>query len=148
MLISVPNSSELATQMLTEGYTVHATTSITKGLPPGAKLIGVTFAGSPQMLVLVFEVPGEGLARDIAIEVRASNRASCFWVIERFEDGHSKGYWTGESSRSFTPSIDAAVQFRRRQDALPIKSSWHWKDCAIVEHKYADGPDPEGACPP
>jgi hypothetical protein len=70
MLISVPISSELATEMLTEGYTVRATTSITKGLPPGAKLIGVTFAGSPQMLVLVFEVPGEGLARDISIEVR------------------------------------------------------------------------------
>lgn len=59
-----------------------------------------------------------------------------FWVIERFEDGQSAGYWNGMNSRSFVTNIEAAIQFRRREDALPIKSSWHWRDVKITEHGY------------
>jgi hypothetical protein len=59
-----------------------------------------------------------------------------FWVIERFENGQSKGYWNGMNSRSFISDIDCAVQFRRKEDALPIHSSWHWTDTRITQHGY------------
>lgn len=59
-----------------------------------------------------------------------------FWVIERLENGQSVGYWNGCNSRSFVTNIDAAIQFRRREDATPIKSSWHWKDTQITQHGY------------
>lgn len=59
-----------------------------------------------------------------------------FWVLERFENDQSLGYWNGASSRSFVNDIDAAVQFRRKEDAMPIKRSWHWQDVKITEHGY------------
>lgn len=65
-----------------------------------------------------------------------------FWVLERVENDQSAGYWNGLNSRSFVSDIDAAVQFRRREDALPIKSSWHWQDVEITEHAYVDA----GSC--
>jgi hypothetical protein len=59
-----------------------------------------------------------------------------FWVIEQFEHGRSAGYWNGCSSRSFVNDIDAAIQFRRKEDAIPIHSSWHWKDTQVTQHGY------------
>ena len=57
-----------------------------------------------------------------------------FWVVERFENGKSAGYWDGGSSRSFTRDIDKAVQFRRRQDGFWVTHGWHWGDTQITEH--------------
>ena len=57
-----------------------------------------------------------------------------FWVVERFEDGRSAGYWDGGSSRSFTADIDRAVQFHRQRDAFWATRSWHWQDTKIIEH--------------
>ena len=57
-----------------------------------------------------------------------------FWVIERFENGQSQGYWYGEGSRQFSKDIDVAIQFRRKSDAVKIRRAWHWKDCEVTEH--------------
>jgi len=59
-----------------------------------------------------------------------------FWVIERFENGKSLGYWNGDSSRDFVTDIDLAIQFRRRADAWRIKRGWHWMDTEVTEHSY------------
>lgn len=73
------------------------------------------------------------------------NQAS-FWVIERFGNGKSFGYWTGESSRDFLSDIEKAIQFVRREDAFRIRRGWHWQDVQVTEHMYmlAAPPTPEG----
>jgi hypothetical protein len=65
----------------------------------------------------------------------AATKAS-FWVIERFENGRSLGYWNGDSSRDFVTDIELAIQFRRRDDAWRIKRGWHWTDTQATEHSY------------
>lgn len=60
--------------------------------------------------------------------------AETFWVVERFENDKSAGYWDGGHSRMFVPKIDDAIQFRRRQDAQWVIVGWHWKDVQITEH--------------
>ena len=62
--------------------------------------------------------------------------AQFFWVIERFENGQSKGYWDGGSSRCFNTNIEKAVQFRRHQDAFWATKGWHWTDTKITEHGF------------
>jgi hypothetical protein len=62
--------------------------------------------------------------------------AQAFWVVERFEDGRSAGYWDGANSRSFQADIAAAVQFCRQQDATRATRGWHWTDTKVVEHAY------------
>lgn len=59
-----------------------------------------------------------------------------FWVVERFENGRSAGYWDGASSRSFQPDIDQAIHFCRQQDAFWATRGWHWNDVRITEHLY------------
>jgi hypothetical protein len=59
-----------------------------------------------------------------------------FWVVERFENGKSAGYWDGANSRSFQSEIDKAIQFRRQQDAFWATRGWHWTDVQITEHCY------------
>jgi hypothetical protein len=59
-----------------------------------------------------------------------------FWVIERFENGQSQGYWDGGNSRTFVRDIEQAIHFCREQDARPIVRSWHWQDVKITEHLY------------
>jgi hypothetical protein len=75
--------------------------------------------------------------------------AQAFWVVERFEDGRSAGYWDGANSRSFQADIAAAVQFCRQQDATRATRGWHWTDTKVVEHAYigtrpAPGGEPTG----
>ena len=68
-----------------------------------------------------------------------------FWVVERFEKGHSAGYWNGGSSRSFIANIDDAVHFSRKEDAFWTTRGWHWTDTQITEHKYVTMPSsPQG----
>lgn len=57
-----------------------------------------------------------------------------FWVVERFENGRSAGYWTGASSRDFTADIEKAVQFHRKDDAFWATRGWHWRDTKLTEH--------------
>lgn len=63
-------------------------------------------------------------------------RRDPFWVIEKFTDGKSAGYWTGASSREFTNDIDKAIQFCRHDDARWVIVGWHWPDVQITEHTY------------
>lgn len=63
-----------------------------------------------------------------------------FWVVEHFERGKSGGYWDGGSSRSFTPNIDAAIQFHRQQDAKNLIVGWHWADVQITSHMMLPSP--------
>ena len=65
-----------------------------------------------------------------------------FWVIERFENGKSAGYWDGGSSRSFIADIEKAIHFCRRQDAFWATRGWHWGDTQITEHLYLATPGP------
>lgn len=58
-----------------------------------------------------------------------------FWVIERFEHQQSKGYWDGGSSRSFTPDIEKAIQFCRREDCFWATRGWHWVDTQFTQHQ-------------
>lgn len=67
-----------------------------------------------------------------------NKRANSFWVVERFKDGRSDGYWTGGSSRDFTTDINKAVQFRRHDDAFWVTRGWHWDDTKISEHIMID----------
>ena len=78
--------------------------------------------------------PPSASSREADNEHRKTAEREAFWVLERFVDGKSQGYWNGGSSRSFIPNINEAIQFRRRQDAMPIWSSWHWTDVEVVEH--------------
>jgi len=80
----------------------------------------------------------------------------CFYVIERFENGKSLGYWNGNSSRDFDTNIEQAIQFRRKEDAQHIRRGWHWKDTQVTEHLYIPGAffapapvqePPKGTCP-
>lgn len=64
-----------------------------------------------------------------------------FWVVERFENGRSVGYWDGGSSRHFVTDIDKAIQFCRKMDAYFVVRLWHWKDIEICEHIYL-APEP------
>lgn len=89
----------------------------------------------------------------LALETaRAERSSSVFYVIERFEDGRSMGYWDGGSERSLFPDIDMAIQFRRRRDAIPIIRPWHRRDCQITEHICMDAgesePDPRSPTSP
>jgi hypothetical protein len=71
-----------------------------------------------------------------------------FWVIERFENGKSQGYWAGDSSRDFITEIDNAIHFCRRDDAWRIKRGWHWQDTQVTEHAYLDSaPSPAQGTP-
>jgi len=78
-----------------------------------------------------------------------------FWVIERFENGKSQGYWAGDSSRDFITEIDNAIQFCRKEDAWRIKRGWHWNDTQVTEHAYLErlaapsvaGTPPVARCP-
>lgn len=65
-----------------------------------------------------------------------ATRNGSFWVIERFLNGKSFGYWAGDSSREFVLEIDHAIQFCRREDAWRIKRGWHWADTEVTEHLY------------
>jgi hypothetical protein len=65
-----------------------------------------------------------------------------FWVIERFENGRSAGYWDGANSRSFQPEIDKAIQFRRKEDAFWATRGWHWNDVQLTEHLYICAAEP------
>lgn len=61
-----------------------------------------------------------------------------FWVVERFENNTSAGYWNGSHSRDFQPDINEAIQFCRRRDAMWVIAGWHWKDVQITEHVALD----------
>lgn len=65
-----------------------------------------------------------------------------FWVVERWEDSRSIGYWDGGSSRHFVTDIDKAIQFCRKQDAFWTTRGWHWKDTKICEHMYVAASPP------
>lgn len=67
-----------------------------------------------------------------------------FWVVERFENDKSIGYWDGGHSRAFVTDIDKAVQFCRQQDAMWTIVGWHWKDVQITEHTRLVSPSPSG----
>jgi hypothetical protein len=66
------------------------------------------------------------------------NDERTFWVVERFDDGKSAGYWNGSHSRDFQPDINEAIQFCRRRDAMWVIAGWHWKDVKITEHIMLD----------
>lgn len=70
-----------------------------------------------------------------------------FWVIERFENGKSQGYWAGDSSRDFIAEIDNAIHFCRKEDAWRIKRGWHWNDTQVTEHVYLPGGQKMCRCP-
>jgi hypothetical protein len=75
------------------------------------------------------------------LELREQCRQS-FWVIERFENGRSAGYWDGASSRSFLLDIEKAIQFRRREDCFWATRGWHWTDVQFTEHLMMERTEP------
>jgi hypothetical protein len=70
-----------------------------------------------------------------------------FWVVERFENGKSAGYWDGGHSRSFQPDIEKAVHYCRREDAFWSTRGWHWDDIQLTEHAYIASPPPPAPAP-
>lgn len=83
-----------------------------------------------------------------AIPVRAEQQRS-FWVVERFENGKSAGYWGGGHSRQFIMDINKAIQFCRRDDAMWCITGWHWKDVELTEHiMIGDTPAKRASTPP
>lgn len=68
--------------------------------------------------------------------VAVKNKPESFWVIERFANGKSLGYWAGDNSRCFIAEIDNAIHFCRKDDAWRIKRGWHWEDTQVTEHCY------------
>lgn len=85
--------------------------------------------GGPQVVSVEF---AQQLERELAALAQTPNRL--FWVVERWEDERSVGYWTGGHSRSFTTDINKAAQFCRHEDAFWITKGWHWGDTKIVQH--------------
>jgi hypothetical protein len=69
-------------------------------------------------------------------------RQDSFWVVERFANGKSAGYWNGGNSREFVTKIKDAIQFCRRQDAMWGIVGWHWGDVELTEHRYMTLPAP------
>ncbi|MDE2469660.1 MAG: hypothetical protein KGL35_13215, partial [Bradyrhizobium sp.] len=70
-----------------------------------------------------------------------------FWVVERFENEQSAGYWSGGNSRAFLTDIEKAVHFCRREDAMWTIIGWHWGDVRITEHVYLENTRPQPAPP-
>lgn len=70
-----------------------------------------------------------------------------FWVVERFENERSAGYWSGGNSRAFLTDIEKAVHFCRREDAMWTIIGWHWGDVQITEHAYVENTRPQPAPP-
>ena len=104
-------------------------------------------------LAVVAKMRGEidRLTRQLEAARKSLTDEPTFWVVEQFEDGNGRslGYWTGHNSRDFTPNIIDAIQFCRKDDALIAKSSWHWTDCEVTEHKWiASRTVPVAANPP
>lgn len=70
MLIRVPISAELAEKMLATGYSIFGSRRIIAGLPPEARLIGVSWIINPRRLLLYFHAAnGEGPTVDLDIKV-------------------------------------------------------------------------------
>jgi hypothetical protein len=57
-----------------------------------------------------------------------------FWVLERFTDGRSAGYWDGSHSQSFTNDIEKACQFCRKEDVFWATRGWRGSDTKLTEH--------------
>lgn len=79
-------------------------------------------------------VGGHVIVKPISEWHRLVEARHTFWVVERFEDDRSAGYWDGGNSRSFVADIDNAIQFCRRQDAMWVIVGWHWRDVQTTEH--------------
>lgn len=64
-----------------------------------------------------------------------------FWVVEKFENGSSAGYFAGgDMFKDFVANIEQALQFRRKRDAERV-SGFMFGDVRATEHCYVEVPD-------
>lgn len=67
-----------------------------------------------------------------------------FWVVEKFQQDKSAGYFEGgDSFEGFTANIEVALQFRRKQDAERV-ISFMFGDLRATEHGYMAKESPNG----
>jgi len=83
--------------------------------------------------------------REALIEIaRGDHAKACpetFYVIERFEGNSCTGdFWTGGlgfwGGKTFTQSIEEALQFRRLRDAAMLLTRFQGKDLRVTSHSY------------
>lgn len=66
----------------------------------------------------------EALGASVSQEPSSGEAQPSFWVIEKFVDGKSIGYWDGGHSEHFVTDIEKAIQFRRKDDAFWFNRAW------------------------